>query len=538
MSRGGKHAMPAQCPMWAARTVPHQRLAGPWGTPRQPRVTALSTVQPERVQWLWKPYLPLGRPVALEGDPGVGKSSLVAKIAAHLTSGQAFPNVLRGQAPHPVPACNVCLLTAEDDPGDTILPRIAVNGGDPARVYLIEGWHQPDGAQGVVTMQDLDLLKQALEDHKPRLFVFDPVQSFFGRGIDMNHASDTRPVLDAVVTLCKPYDCTPLFIRHIGKARRDKALYAGLGSIDITAAMRSVLFLGQDPDQETRRILAQSKANNARLGSSLAYRIVSVEYDLITPTGDFVTIEAPRLDWDGQSPLTANDLASPPMTDDEETTALDQAREFVRELLKNDPLLADEVSKAAKQAGIAMATLRRAKSLEGIKARRRRLEDAPSKEWPWEWYCALAQPTGSSPSIDSDEHLEHLEQLPIKSTVCEDSSRCSSEHLETEPQSPENQSLTLDALDAHQHTVPPTPVFESLTASGLWCATCGEPVKFRTLTQLDGTDVYLCNACDTEVGRKHTTASPSSNGTPASGSVPLAAQTSSGDDTKWDEVTI
>ena len=255
------------------------------GAARQLRVTPLAAVTPERVQWLWKPYLPLGRPVALEGDPGVGKSSLIAKIVAHLTSGQAFPNVIHGQAPQRLSACNVCLLTAEDDPGDTILPRIAVNGGDPARVYLIEGWHQPDGAQGPVTMQDLDLLTQALEQHTPRLLVFDPVQSFFGRRVDMNSASDTRPVLDAVVALCKHHTCTPLFVRHIGKARREKALYAGLGSIDITAAMRSVVFLGQDPDQDSRRILAQSKANNAKLGPSLAYRIVSVDQDLLTPHG-------------------------------------------------------------------------------------------------------------------------------------------------------------------------------------------------------------------------------------------------------------
>jgi hypothetical protein len=422
------------------------------GAARQLRVTSLAAVMPERVHWLWKPYLPLGRPVGLEGDPGVGKSSLVAKITAHLTTGQPFPNVIHGQAPQPVSACNVCLLTAEDDPGDTILPRIAVNGGDPARVYLIDGWHQLDGAQGPVTMQDLDLLTQALERHTPRLLVFDPVQSFFGKGIDMNHASDTRPVLDAVVALCKQYRCTPLFVRHIGKARRDKALYAGLGSIDITAAMRSVLFLGADTENDQRRILAQSKANNAGLGASLAYRIVSVDHALLTPTGDRVTVEAPRLDWDGLSPLTATDLASPPLTNDEEVSALDQAREFLRELLTDGPMLAEEVSAAAKQAGIAMATIRRAKPLAGIQTKRRRLENVPSKEWPWEWYRDNVQSTGSSLSISSDEHLEHLEHLPKESTTYEDSSRRSSEHLETEQQREENQQVALDVLDAHLHT--------------------------------------------------------------------------------------
>jgi hypothetical protein len=231
----------------------------------------------------------------------------------------------------------------------------------------------------------------------PMLLVFDPVQSFFGRRIDMNSASDTRPVLDAVAALCKQYRCTPLFVRHIGKTRRERALYAGLGSIDITARMRSELFLGEDPDNDQRRILAHSKANNGRMGPSLAYKIVSVDHDLLTPTEDLVTVEAPRLDWDGLSPLTATNLASPPLTNDEEVSALDQAREFLRELLTDGPLLADEVSKAAKQAGMAMATLRRAKPLLGVTTRRRNLENVPYKQWPWEWL--LDESTGSPPPI-------------------------------------------------------------------------------------------------------------------------------------------
>ena len=62
------------------------------------KVRQLSTVTPERVEFLWKPFLPQGRPVAIEGDPGIGKSSLVAKIVTHVTTGKAFPTVLEGHS--------------------------------------------------------------------------------------------------------------------------------------------------------------------------------------------------------------------------------------------------------------------------------------------------------------------------------------------------------------------------------------------------------------------------------------------------------
>jgi putative DNA primase/helicase len=137
------HALITATPPWQpAFADAHTRQNGP----AQPlsaqkilKVTQLSTVTPERLEFLWTPFIPKGRPVALEGDPGVGKSSLVAKLVAHLTTGTAFPNVLEGTPPpKDFSPCNVCLLTSEDDPADTLVPRIAANGGDVQRVFLIE----------------------------------------------------------------------------------------------------------------------------------------------------------------------------------------------------------------------------------------------------------------------------------------------------------------------------------------------------------------------------------------------------------------
>src|SRR5262249_43901683 len=141
------------------------------------QVVQLSTVRPERVEFLWKPFIPKARPVAIEGDPGIGKSALVMTIIAHLTSGKGLPALLDGMPPpRDFSPQNVCLLTSEDDAGDPLRPRLEVNGGDPTRVFQIIGWEQPDGDKGIVTMQDLHLLRQALEAYHPALLVFDPMQ--------------------------------------------------------------------------------------------------------------------------------------------------------------------------------------------------------------------------------------------------------------------------------------------------------------------------------------------------------------------------
>jgi hypothetical protein len=393
------------------------------------QVTQLSTVQPARTEYLWNPFLPRGRPVALEGDPGVGKSALTCKIISHLTTGRPFPNVLRGTPPpsdfDPV---NVCLLTTEDDSGDTIRPRLKANGADCSRVYRIEGWQTPDGDHGQVTMQDLGLLKMALTTYMPALIVFDPFQSYFGKDVDMHRANQTRPVLDAVDHLCRSYNCTPLFIRHIGKSHRE-AIYAGLGSIDIAGVMRSILLLGQDPENEHRRILAHAKANGGRIGQSIVYQIASVEHDIYLDDGT-VTVNAPVLHWVRLSSLKANDLSMPVSDDPQgDKAVVDDAVDFLRELLAPGPMLAKEAESECKSAGYTVATIRRAKAKLGVLTRRQIPE---SGNWPpggirrapWEWALPLgAQPTllGAQPleHVD-DEHLVNHEHLVGKSMACED----------------------------------------------------------------------------------------------------------------------
>src|SRR5262249_39371673 len=96
-------------------------------------VVCLDTVQPERVDWLWKPYLPLGKLALLEGDPGTGKSTLTATLAAHVTTGRPFP----GEAGTDREPCNVLFLQSEDGLADTALPRFLAVGADKTRVYAL-----------------------------------------------------------------------------------------------------------------------------------------------------------------------------------------------------------------------------------------------------------------------------------------------------------------------------------------------------------------------------------------------------------------
>src|SRR5262245_3489912 len=149
-------------------------------------------------------------------------------------------------------------------------------------------------------------------------------------------------------------------VRHVTKGSREKALYRGLGSIDITAACRSVLMVGRDPDSDDRRIVAHVKSNLAPLGPSLSY-----------------TIKDGKFEWSGEAPFTAEDLCRG-AEDTATRSALKEAKDFLHEVLKKGPVLHQEVLRQAKEQGIAERTLMRAK--RSLQVRSKKSE----KSWHWQ----------------------------------------------------------------------------------------------------------------------------------------------------------
>src|SRR5437588_12749087 len=116
-----------------------------------PILSPLTAYTPKSPAWLWPGRLPLGKLTLLAGDPGIDKSLLAAHIAAAVSANLPWPGSEPTAAcPEPVeeayfePAQEACpepvegsvlLLSAEDDPADTLLPRILAAGGDPARIH-------------------------------------------------------------------------------------------------------------------------------------------------------------------------------------------------------------------------------------------------------------------------------------------------------------------------------------------------------------------------------------------------------------------
>ena len=54
----------------------------------------MSEINAEEVQWLWYPYIPLGKLTIIQGDPGEGKTSFILAVIAALTRGEPLPGTV------------------------------------------------------------------------------------------------------------------------------------------------------------------------------------------------------------------------------------------------------------------------------------------------------------------------------------------------------------------------------------------------------------------------------------------------------------
>ena len=89
------------------------------------------------------------------------------------------------------------------------------------------------------------------------------MQAFLGADVDMNRANEVRPIFRSLGDIAQATGCAIVLIGHLNKAAGTQSTYRGLGSIDITAAVRSLLFIGKLKDSPTTRVLVHEKSSLA-----------------------------------------------------------------------------------------------------------------------------------------------------------------------------------------------------------------------------------------------------------------------------------
>src|SRR5215212_3292730 len=199
-------------------------------------VVRLGQVDAEPVQWLSPGRLAAGKITVLDGDPGLGKSTLLCKFAARITRGEALPGGQQG------PPRAVLILSAEDDIHDTIRPRIDAASGDPNQIISLLS--VPDGTsvgRPFVIPDDIPILETVILYADATLVIVDPLMAYLHRRHNANSDQDVRRALAALKTFGERTGVAIVIVRHLNKSTSANPLYRGGGSIGILAATKGNL---------------------------------------------------------------------------------------------------------------------------------------------------------------------------------------------------------------------------------------------------------------------------------------------------------
>lgn len=350
------------------------------------RITRLADVQAQPIRWLWPGWIPLGKLAIVDGDPGLGKSLATLDVAARVSRGRAMPCGARGWL-FGEPA-GVVLLTAEDDPADTLRPRLDAGGADVTRIVMLSGVQTGTGER-MPRLDDVEAIREAIAAVEARLVVIDPLMAYLGG--DAHRDNEVRQSLGPVAKLAADSGAAVVVVRHLNKSGGAHAVYRGGGSIGIIGAARVGMLVARDPHNEDLRVLAATKSNLAELPDSLGYRIATV--------GD-----VPRVEWAGTSPQTASTLLAA-ADGAHEPTAAEEATDWLRSELADGPRPTADLRSAATRAGLAWRTVERAKQALGVKARRVS-EGGRRGAGSWAWALPGDARTISDQDRQDDQHRQ------------------------------------------------------------------------------------------------------------------------------------
>jgi hypothetical protein len=272
-------------------SVDYEKIFAEYTEPRAPGAVLrrVSDIERQELQWLWPARIPLAKLTLFAGDPGLGKSFVTLDIAARVTRGTKWPD----GATATCKSGSVIILSAEDDPGDTIRPRLEAAGADLSKVHVLQAvWRAKSSGETSLEHFSLETDLLALQDavvslSDALLIVIDPVSAYLG-GIDSHVNAKVRSLLAPLSQMAATTGVAVVTVTHLNK-NSSSALYRASGSVAFVAAARAVWLFAKNPDDPAQRLMLPGKMNLAPEQSGMGYQLEAKQDVVVVTWGEAVT---------------------------------------------------------------------------------------------------------------------------------------------------------------------------------------------------------------------------------------------------------
>jgi putative DNA primase/helicase len=357
-----------------------------------------SNIKPEPIRPLWPGHLALGKTHILSGDGGAGKTTLATAMISIVTTGGFWPDGTRSMRG------DVLIWSGEDDPSDTLVPRLMAHGADLSRVYFVCNVREDGELRPFNPATDVTALAHATQGiNELRLILVDPIVSAVTG--DSHKNTEVRRGLQPLVDLAANTGAALLGITHFSKGGGGTdPTKRVVGSIAFGAVARVVMVAAKvkNEDGTERRILARSKSNIGPDDGGFEYSVEQAE--------PLPGIHTTRIAWGAPLKGDARELlAEPEMTGERST--LNDACDFLAERLALGTCPAKVLLEEAAAAGFSRTTLHRASEKLRVRKRKGGLNGG--------WYWSLR--TTESPE-DSEETTEETQLVNVGNMKSSESS--------------------------------------------------------------------------------------------------------------------
>jgi putative DNA primase/helicase len=360
-------------------------------------------IKPEPVSWVWPGWLARGKCHILGGAPGCGKTTIALSLAATITRGGAWPDGTQA------PVGNVIVWSGEDDSADTLAPRLIAAGANMTRVLFVGDVFEAGKARSFDPARDIEPLRAAIEQAGgAALLVVDPIVSAVAG--DSHKNAETRRALQPLVDLAGSVGAVLIGITHFSKGTAGREPTERLtGSLAFGALARVVMVAAkqQQTDAEAEpppRIFVRAKSNIGTDDGGFFYELAQGE--LRNHPG----IVASSVQWGAAIEGAARDiLADAEGTGSQEDgEALGTAKRFLEEFLSAGPVAMRTIEVAAKDSGIAWATVRRAKTAIGVQVTRDGFGPGGRSTWALPHRCSNTPIDAQQKKVSTYGEHEHL----------------------------------------------------------------------------------------------------------------------------------
>lgn len=345
-------------------------------------------VMPEAVDWLWEGWLAAGKLHILGGQPGTGKTTIALALAASITTGGEWPDGKRAELG------SVVVWSGEDDPADTLAPRLRAAGADMQRVHFVQGVRDGLEHRPFNPSEDVGALRTALADlSEVRLLVVDPIVSAVSG--DSHKNAEVRRGLQPLVDLAREHRCALPGITHFTKGTAGREPVERItGSLAFGALARLVLVAAKgeaNNGESGKRFLARAKSNIGPDGGGFIYDLSQGELP------NYPGVLASSVLWGSTLEGSARELLAG--AEQQEDDATGDAVGFLRDLLRYGARPVKGILAEAGNAGFSKDVMHRAKRKIGAVALKQGMEGG----WAWKLSTSEGSEGGTQTRLRSSQ---------------------------------------------------------------------------------------------------------------------------------------